>query len=123
MAYSIIWSTKSVCIDYFGEVDNKNIKSAHYEVNNDERFYDCSHLILDITNCDMSKVDVSELIEVAGLDLGSLIVRKSFKIAMIAIEPDELEIAHSYIDFFNKYAYKINVFNSIDSANSWLNRI
>ena len=29
----------------------------------------------------------------------------------------------SYIDFFNKYAYKINAFNSIDSANSWLNRI
>jgi hypothetical protein len=123
MAYSIIWDVKSVCIDYFGEVDNKNIKSAHYEVNNDERFYDCSHLILDITKCDMSKVDVSELIEVAGLDLGSLIVRKSFKIAMIAIEPDKLEIAHSYIDFFNNYAYKINVFNSIDSANSWLNRI
>jgi len=123
MAYSIIWDVKSVCIDYFGEVDNKNIKSAHYEVNNDERFYDCSHLILDITKCDMSKVDVSELIEVAGLDLGSLIVRTSFKIAMIAIEPDKLEIAHSYIDFFNNYAYKINVFNSIDSANSWLNRI
>jgi hypothetical protein len=102
MAYSIIWDVKSVCIDYFGEVDNENIKSAHYKVNNDERFYDCSHLILDITNCDMSKVDVSELIEVAGLDLGSLIVRKSFKIAMIAIEPDKLEISHNYIDFFQQ---------------------
>jgi hypothetical protein len=121
MAYSIIWNIKSVHIDYFGEIDNENIKSAHYEVNNDERFYDCSHLILDITKCNMDKVIVPELIEIVGLDLGSLIVRESFKIAMIAIDPDNIEKALDYINLFNKYSCKINVFNSIDDANSWLN--
>jgi hypothetical protein len=121
MAYSIIWNIKSVRIDYFGEIDNENIKNAHYEVNNDERFYDCSHLILDITKCNMDKVKVPELIEIVGLDLGSLIVRESFKIAMIAIDPVNIEKALDYINLFNKYSCKINVFTSIDDANSWLN--
>ena len=121
MAYSIIWNMKSVRIDYFGEIDNESIKSAHYEVNNDERFYDCSHLILDITKCNMDKVKVSKLIEIVGLDLGSLIIRESFKIAMIAIDPDNIKKALDYINLFNKYSCKINVFNSIDDANLWLN--
>lgn len=120
MAYSIIWNLKSVRINYSGEIDNENIISAHYEVNNDERFYDCSHLILDITKCNMNKVKVSELIKIVGLDLGSLIIRESFKIAMIAIEPDNKEKALDYINLFKKCSYKINVFNSIDDANSWL---
>jgi len=121
MAHSIIWNKKSVCIDYFGEIDNEEIKGAHYEVNNHERFYDCPHLILDITKCNMDKVKVPKLIKIVGLDLGGLMSRESFKIAMIAIDSDNIEKALDYINLFKKASWKIKVFNSIDDANSWLN--
>ena len=84
MPYSLQWNNKSAEILYYGDIDNKEIKAAHYDVNNNERFFDCHSLILDITNCNMKDVEVSKLIEVVGLDLGNLNMKVYLKIAMIS---------------------------------------
>ena len=53
-----------MCVDYFGEIENKDIEDAHFELNGDERFYSCSYFILNITKCDLNKVSVSGLTRV-----------------------------------------------------------
>ena len=58
MKYKVTWENKLVCVDYCGEIEIKDIEDAHFELNGDERFYDCNYLILNITNCNLDKVSV-----------------------------------------------------------------
>jgi hypothetical protein len=120
MAYKLIWDKNSVCIDYYDQIDNNEIIDAHFAVYNDERFYDCHELIIDITKCNMDKVNPNKLTKIVGFDLGNLISRELFKIAMIAINQDNIEKAKIYITLFKNVSSKIEIFNSIEDANLWL---
>jgi len=122
MKYSVIWGEKSVCIDYFGDIENKDIESAHFELSGDERFYDCQHLILDISNCNMDKVSVPELELVVAIDLGASKTNKYLKVAMIANDQISIEKASAYISqlHLHKSPWVFKIFNSINDANVWL---
>lgn len=123
MGYTISWGNQSVCIDYFGEIDNDEIKNAHYKLNGDERFYDCKWLILDISNCNMDKVSVDELeFSIIPTDYGASLTLKSLKVAMIAVIPQNINKARQYIDKCQKmeYPWEFKLFSSIDDANRWL---
>lgn len=122
MGYSISWGKRSVCIDYVGEIDNEEIITAHYSLNGDERFYDCQSLILDISNCNMDKVSVDNLIPIIGTDLGASAVNKSLKVAMIATFPQNIEKASKYIKKCREFEYpwEFKLFNSREDANEWL---
>ena len=84
MPYKINWHLKSAYIVYSGNIDNEEIIRAHYEVNNDIRFSECTNLVLDIMECNMDNVEVPTLIGVAGLDIGNLKMRDRHKITMLA---------------------------------------
>jgi hypothetical protein len=122
MKYSVTWGKKSVRVNYFDDIDNKDIESAHLKLYADERFYDCHHLILDITNCNMDKVSVSELNNVIANDLGASYTNRSLKVAMIANEKNSIKKASDYISQFSVYKspWDFEIFNSIDDANAWL---
>ena len=121
MPYSIKWNDNSAHIVYTGDINNEEIQLAHYEVNNDERFFDCPNLILDITQCKMKNVEVSKLIPVAGLDLGNLKLKERLKITMLANHSENQEKAQKYIQLFKKHTSKIKLFNSMEDAIPWLN--
>lgn len=121
MPFTIQWNTKSVQIIYYGDINNEEIKSAHYDVNNDERFFDCHSLILDITDCNMKDVHVSELTPIVGLDLGNLKTKDYLKIAMIANCPANQLKAQAYIKHFKQFSKKIQLFSSTEEALPWLN--
>lgn len=121
MPYTVDWNSDFVHIIYSGEINNKEIRLAHYEVNNDARFNDCPILILDITDCQMEQVDVPKLIGVAGLDLGNLKLRDGHKIIMLAKDPLNIKKAKTYIKLFKKLTPNIRLFNSVEDAIPWLN--
>ena len=121
MPYKINWDLKSAHIVYSGNIDNEEIKRAHYEVNNDIRFSECTNLVLDIMECNMDNVEVPKLIGVAGLDIGNLKMRDRHKITMLAKDPDNIKKAENYIRLFKKITPKIKLFNSLDDAIPWLN--
>jgi len=123
VGYSISWGERTVCIDYFGAIDNREIESAHFTLNGDERFYECNSLILDIANCNMDKVSVDGLIKVIGTDLGASKTINSLKVAMVAVYPENKEKASRYI---NKcrilgYPWEFKLFDSRSDAHEWLN--
>ena len=122
MQYSTTWGEKSVRVDYFGEIDNKDIESAHNELHGDGRFYNRRHLILDITKCNMEKVSESELTKVVAADLGASKTIKSLKVAMIANDPHSIEKVINYISQLrlHKSPWDFEIFNSINDANAWL---
>ena len=68
MGFSIQWGSQSVCIDYFGKIDNQEIEKAHFALNGDARFYDCKSLVLDISECNMDNVSVDGLLKVVATD-------------------------------------------------------
>jgi len=120
--YSIEWGDKLVRIDYFGDIDNSEIENAHFTLNGDERFYDCRSLILDISKCTMDRVSVDDLIRVIGTDLGASESIQSLRVAMIAVDPQNIEKATRYINkcrAFN-YPWKFKLFNAMDDALAWL---
>ena len=124
MSYSIKWGERSVSIIYSDEIDNSQIKKAHYSLNSDERFYDCFSLILDISNCNMDAVSVDDLkFDIIGTDLGASATLQSLKVAMIAIEEQNRTKAQQYINYCREvgYPWKFRLFNSLEQANEWLN--
>ena len=123
MPYTIEWNHRWAHIIYTGDINNEEIRRAHYEVNNDERFFDCPNLILDIINCKMDKVEVPQLIPVAGLDLGNLKMKDRLKITMLASIPENINKARTYLNFFKKHTSKIRLFNSWDEALPWINEM
>ena len=122
MNYSIDWGSDTVKVTYFGSISNYDIQRAHFALNGDERFYECKSMVLDISDCSMEKVSVDDLIEVIGTDLGASKFLSSLKVAMIAVEEENREKASRYIErcISLGYPWKFNLFDSIDSAQSWL---
>lgn len=120
MNYSIIWGNKSVCIDYFGAIDNKDIESAHFALNGDERFYECRSLILDISKCNMDQVVVDDLLRVVGTDLGASATIKTLKVAMIAVHPQNIHKASLYIESCQISPWEFRLFNSMNEAREWI---
>lgn len=121
MKYSVTWSKKSVRVDYFGEVTNKDIQRAHFELNGDGRFYGCESLILDVTKCSLAKVVVPDLITVIATDLGAAHSIESFKVAMIADDSVNRERVSDYIERNQVSPWEFKLFHSIDDAQPWLN--
>ncbi|MDJ0880416.1 MAG: hypothetical protein QNJ56_02100 [Gammaproteobacteria bacterium] len=122
MNYTITWGDKTVRVDYFGEINNKDIESAHYSLNGDERFYECKSLILDISKCNMDKVFVDDLITIIGTDLGASETIKSLKVAMIAVEEQNKHKASRYISKCRNFGYPwdFELFESSYAAQAWL---
>ena len=122
MQYSITWKDKSARVDYSGKIDNDDIKSAHYELNKDERFYDCRYLILNITDCNLEKVSVPDLKDIVALELGAAYTNKSMKVAMVANNPVSIDKASNYISLFHFHdsPWEFKIFNSITDAYAWL---
>ena len=122
MSYSIIWEGRSVHVNYFGEINNQEIESAHFSLNGDARFYDCQSLVLDISECNMDDVDVDELLTIIATDLGASETIKDLKVAMIAVSTQNVEKASRYIDQCRRYGFPwdFKLFNSLDTAREWL---
>ena len=120
MKYTVSWEGKTVRVDYFGDIVNSDIESAHSELNNDGRFYDCDNLILDVSRCNLAQVNVPRLIVVIAVDLGASMSNKSLKVAMIANDPINVAKVSEYIasSCVSPWVYKI--FASVDDANTWL---
>lgn len=122
MGYSILWEEKSVRVNYFGRIDNKQIESAHFSLNGDARFYDCQSLVLDISDCNMDKVDVEGLLGIIATDLGASNTLSSLKVAMIAGAAQNTEKASRYIDLCRQcgYPWDFRLFNSLGAAREWI---
>ena len=123
MKYNVTWEKKGVYVDYYGEIENKDIECAHFELNNDGRFYDCDYLVLDISKCDLSKVSVPNLTLVIGTDLGAAATNQSLKVAMIATNPIGIDKASSYIEKNKSIGtpWEFKLLSSRDEAREWFN--
>jgi hypothetical protein len=123
MKYKITWENNLVRVDYFGEIDNKDIEEAHFELNGDGRFYDCDFLVLDISKCDLRKVSVPKLTLVIATDLGATKTNKSLKVAMIATHQANIEKASSYIEKNKSLGtpWEFKLLSSNDEARAWFN--
>lgn len=123
MKFTVTWEPRLVCVDYFGEVENKDIERAHFELNGDGRFYDCDYLILNINHCDLSKVSVADLSFVIATDLGATKTNDSMKVAMITDTPVNIEKASEYIEqnksIGNPWEFKL--VPSVSEAAVWFN--
>lgn len=121
MKYTVTWENRLVCVDYFGDIENKDIENAHFELNGDGRFYDCNYLILNITECNLDKVSVPKLFRVVATDLGAAITNAKLKVAMIATDPDNIEKASNYIDRFRLHdsPWEFKILHSVNDAKEW----
>ena len=120
MKYSVSWSKGLARVDYFGEISNEDIESAHFELNGDRRFYDCRKLILDVTKCSLAKVKVSELTVVIATDLGASETIRSMRVAMIANDSTNTKKVSDYIARNEISPWKFKLFHSTSDAKEWL---
>jgi hypothetical protein len=119
--YTVTWEKKLVVVDYFGDIENKDIKGAHFELNGDDRFYDCDFCILNISECNLGKVSVPDLMTVVATDFGASKTNQELKVAMITTDPSSLEKASEYIDTFCSLnsTWEFKILPSINNAQKW----
>jgi len=121
MKYKITWGRKLVCVDYFGDVKNKDIESAHFELNDDDRFYNCDYLILNISECNLSHVSVPDLSLVIATDLGATRTNQNLKVAMVTTNPINIEKASQYIERNRSLntPWEFKLLPSVEEAKAW----
>ncbi len=121
MNYKITWKKKLVCVDYFGKVTNKDIQYAHFELNGDDRFYNCDYLILNISECDLSAVSVPNLSLVIATDFGATRTHQTLKVAMVTTIPDSIEKAREYIERNRSLntPWEFKILPSVKEAKEW----
>ena len=122
MKFTITWKDQSVRIDYSGAIDNQDIESAHFELNTDDRFYECKSLVINITDCDLEKVSVPDLKNVVALEIGAAYTNKDMKVAMVANNPVSIDKASNYISLFqfHESPWEFQIFNTLNDAYEWL---
>lgn len=121
MKYSIAWSKHLVRVDYSGDIEISDIEDVHFQMGGDARFYDCKFLILNISECNLDKVQVSELFRVIANDIGASKTNRSLKVAMVTAIPDSVEKASEYISHFSamKSPWQFRILPSLDEAYTW----
>ncbi|MBB3062475.1 hypothetical protein [Microbulbifer rhizosphaerae] len=121
MKYKITWEKKLVCVDYFGEVTNKDIETAHFELNGDDRFYACDYLILNASECDLSAVSVPGLFRVIGTDLGATRTNQTLKVAMVTTSSINIERIKEYIERNRALntPWEFKMLPSVEEAKKW----
>ncbi|MGL6160406.1 hypothetical protein [Microbulbifer sp.] len=121
MNYKITWEKKLVCVDYFGNVTNKDIQDAHFELNSDDRFYHCNYLILNISECDLSAVSVPDLFLVIATDLGATKTNPNLKVAMVTTNPLSIEKVSTYIERNRSLntPWEFEILPSVEEAKEW----
>ena len=121
MPYSIAWDSRLVRVDYSGEIENSEIQDAHFDLNGDGRFYNCDFLILNISDCDLSKVSVPDLFLVIATDFGATQTNSSLKVAMVTTNPINAAKAESYIERNQSIGtpWEFKLLPSIDAAMDW----
>lgn len=121
MKYKISWEKKLVRVNYFGDVKNKDIENAHFELNGDDRFYDCDYLILNISECNLSDVSVPDLFRVIGTDLGATRTNQTLKVAMVTTSSINIEKASKYIERNRALntPWEFKILSSVKEAKEW----
>lgn len=107
-------------VDYFGDIVNSDIESARSDLNNDERFYSCNNLILDVSQCNLRQVNVPNLIVVVAVDLGASMSNKHLKVPMIANDPVNVAKVSEYIATSCVSPWEYEIFASVNDASAWL---
>ena len=120
-SYEISWGEALARVDYFGEIQNRDIESAHFSLNGDGRFYECNKLILNVSDCSLAKVDVPELLPVIATDLGASQSIAAMKVAMIASDSVNIERVDDYINRSKVSPWKFKLFSTLGGAEQWLN--
>lgn len=119
--YSVSYTGHTARVTYFGDISNEDIKAAHFELNGDERFYDCENLILDVSRCSLVPVSVPDLKLVIATDLGASVTINNMKVAMIANTPANVKKVTEYIERSKRSPWEIRIYESVPAAERWFN--
>ena len=120
MKYSVSYNGKEARIQYFGDITEEDVKQAHFDLSGDERFYDCQHLVLDVTDCSLKRISVDKLGIVIATDLGASKTIRSMKVAFIANTSTNIAKTSEFIKRSNLSPWTMKVLKSYDDASEWL---
>lgn len=120
MSYTINYSEKTARVVYTGETTVDEIRSAHFDLSGDERFYDCKNLILDVSNCNLEAVSVPNLITVIATDLGASKTLPSLKVAFLVKSYVNMEKTSEYINSSRNSPWQFRLFENEEHASEWL---
>jgi hypothetical protein len=123
MAFELIWHPHHGLTKRFsGWVSGNDMLLSMQQSEADARFDSLRYVINDFLGIDGVLIEQfpPELIdEIAATDMAAFTTNPNIRIAVVAVDPDVLALAQSYIDSELR-AYPTRLFNTLADARAWL---
>lgn len=123
MKYSISWDPNFSTVTFNGDLSIRDIESANKDIHGDSRTYKTSGSIWDLANCNTNNITPEDLDYTEANDLGSTIMIKIYKLAIIGNDSHTISLFESYISNSIKHGspWEFKMFTSLDGVDKWIN--
>ena len=118
MPYQANWEERGVYLRFYGDTTDQEVAGSSRKGQGDPRFEQIRYVILDFRDCSSVQLTKGVLEELAATDMAASRTNPNIKIAVIAKQPDALEMVSSYLSTGIE-AYPLRVFQAQDQARAW----
>jgi hypothetical protein len=122
MPYKAIWEDKGFVREFYGVVDSSEVLDSDREFYEDPRSDVATYQITDFSKAQPGKVEDTDIIKIAGFDIGASVTVPNLKVAFVTRDQYVKALCQKYIDLSiqaNK-TWKFKIFEDRESARDWV---
>lgn len=119
MGYTVHWEEHGVVKRYFGQVDGHELLAPVVLTEADERFDTLRFVINDFLDAEGVTFTQADVEAIAAQDLGAAVTNPDIKVAVVAVQPDVIDLVRRYIRAAAS-AYPTKIFPTMDAARAWV---
>ncbi len=109
-------------VTLWGKVTFKDIDAADGLLYGDARFEKMDFQIFDSTDVEEFDLSAIDLQMIGALDKSSSVWNKKMKVALVAKDPEFIQLIEEYKKVMEDTGWKIIVFDTLDEAKNWCNQ-
>lgn len=118
MGFELQWEHRGVVKRYFGQVSGAELIAPVVATEADERFDNLRYVINDFLDAKSVACTQAVIDEIASLDAGAAATNPNIRIAVVAVQPEVIEIVARYLKA-SAGAYPTRTFATMAEARAW----
>ena len=121
MANKLTWEQNGVYWKYSEKVTGQELLETSTVIYGDPRFSDIRYKLVDFTDVDTVEIDKEDIIRVACQHRAAVLSNPRIKNAIV-LNSKNNKLANKFVDLFKGSSWEVQLFQSVDEANTWLGR-
>lgn len=123
MSFETIWENNGVYQRFRGQLTKQDKENANHEVMGSQRFEEIKYWIVDSLEIESYMPNQTDAMVSAAHDLGAEHYNSDLLMAFVANNIDHIDNIKHYMGILEQYsAWKVRLFDDIESARKWISK-